>query len=39
MFTSIIKNSSKIAAQKELGRISGNIMLNHTGYTHLSATK
>ena len=33
------QNGNKIAAQKELGRISGNINLNHTGYTHLLATK
>ena len=31
------QNSGKIAAQKELRRISCN--LNHTGYAHLSATK
>ena len=31
--------SSNIASQKELGSIFGNINLNHTRYTHLSATK
>ena len=31
--------SNDIASQKELGSITGNIDLNHTGYTHLSATK
>ena len=30
--------SSNVAFQKELGSISGNINLNHTRYTHLSAT-
>ena len=33
------QKSSKKAAQKELGRISGNINFNHTGYTHLLTTK
>ena len=27
--------SSNIASQKELGRISGNLDLSHTRYTHL----
>ena len=31
--------NSNIASLKELGSISGYINLNHTGYTHLSATK
>ena len=31
--------SSNIASQKEIGSISGNTNLNHTRYTHLSATK
>ena len=31
--------SSNIASQKELRSISGNINVNHTRYTYLSATK
>ena len=31
--------SSNIASQKEMVSISGNINLNHTRHTHLSATK
>ena len=31
--------SSNIASQKEIVSISGNTNLNHTRYTHLSATK
>ena len=37
LFDDKYKNST-IASPKELGSISGYINLNHTGYTHLSAT-
>ena len=32
-------NSNNTASQNELRSISGNTNLNHTKYTHLSATK
>ena len=38
MFSEDEYKSSNMASQKELGSIYGNINLNHTRYTHLSAT-